>query len=315
MELRELGGSGLLTPPLILGGNVFGWTTDEKTGAAVLDAFVAAGGRMIDTADLYSNWVPGHVGGESEAAIGRWLKSRGRRGEVMITTKVGMLAGPHGERLTPGHIATAAEASLRRLGVECIDLYLAHQDDETVPREVVAEAFDALVRAGKARAVGASNFTAERLAGALDVAEARGLARYEVLQPHYNLMERARFEGPLQDLCVARGVGVTPYYGLASGFLTGKYRDTGDLAKSARGGGAGQYLNARGRAVLAALDGVAEETGASLAAVALAWMAHQPGVVAPIASATSPAQVEELAVAMDLRLTQAQLARLDTASA
>lgn len=313
MALRELGGSGLLTPPLILGGNVFGWTADEKAGEAVLDAFVAAGGRMIDTADLYSNWVPGHQGGESERAIGRWLKARGRPEGVMITTKVGMLAGDNGERLTPRHIAAAAEGSLRRLGVECIDLYLAHQDDETVPQEVVAEAFDALVKAGKVRAVGASNFTAGRLAAALDVAEAGELARYEVLQPHYNLVERGQFEGPLQALCVARGIGVTPYYSLASGFLTGKYRGRGDLGQSARGDGAARYLDARGLAVLAAMDAVAAETGTSLAAIALAWLAAQPAVTAPIASATSAAQMEELAAAMHLTLTAEQLGRLDEA--
>jgi aryl-alcohol dehydrogenase-like predicted oxidoreductase len=311
MALRELGRSGLMTPPLILGGNVFGWTADEAAGMAVLDSFVAAGGRMIDTADKYSTWVPGHIGGESEAAIGRWLKARRLGGQVMITTKVGMM----GEGLRPAHIAAAAEGSLRRLGVECIDLYLAHQDDENTPQETVAEAFDALVRAGKVRAIGASNFTAERFAGALDTAQAQGCARYQVLQPHYNLMERAAFEGPLQSLCLAYGIGVTPYYSLASGFLTGKYRNAIDLGKSARGDGAGRYLDTRGLAVLAALDSVAEETGASLAAIALAWLAHQPAVAAPIASATTAAQMEELAAAMHLTLSADQLARLDTASA
>ncbi len=317
MKLRQLA-PGLDTPPLILGGNVFGWTIDDAAGFAVLDAFVAAGGRMIDTADAYSAWVPGNRGGESEAAIGRWLKRRGRRDDVAITTKVGMLPGEGGEGLAPARIAAAIDASLARLGTDHVDLYLAHRDDADTPQEEVAEAFDRLVRAGKVRAIGASNFSPARLASALDIAEANGLARYEVLQPYYNLVERRQegqpFEGALQALCVARGIAVTPFYSLANGYLTGKYRSQADLRQSSRGDRVRAYLDGRGPAVLAAMDGVAAETGASLAAVALAWLACQPSVAAPIASATSAAQVAELARAMTLELSAGQLDRLDRAS-
>lgn len=319
VPLRPLGQSGLETPPLILGGNVFGWTVDDRASFAVLDAFVDAGGRMIDTADVYSAWVPGHTGGESEATIGRWLKRRGRRGDIMITTKVGMLPGEGGKGLAPARIAAAIDASLARLETDHVDLYLSHIDDADAPQEDVAEAFDRLVKAGKARAIGASKFTPERLASALDICDANGLARYSVLQPYYNLLERREkgvpFEGALQDLCITRGIAVTPFYGLANGYLTGKYRSEADLGKSIRGERVRGYLDGRGPAVLAAMDEVAAETGASLAAVALAWLARQPSVVAPIASATSPAQVAELAQAMALSLSADQLSRLDQASA
>lgn len=313
MTERALGGSGLTTPPLMLGGNVFGWTADEPASFAILDAFVAGGGRAIDTADVYSAWVPEHRGGESEAIIGRWLKARGRRDGVLVATKVGMpLGGSTG--LAPARIGAAAEASLRRLQTDHIDLYFAHADDADTPLEATLEAFDRLLRAGKVRAIGASNYAADRLAQALDVSADRGLAAYSVLQPHFNLLERSAFEGPLQELCVARNVAVVPYYGLASGFLTGKYRSRADLAGRARGSGVADYLGPRGLAVLAALDEVAAEAGATPAQVALAWLAAQPAVAAPTASATTVAQVEELLGAMRLSLTAAQLARLDAAS-
>jgi aryl-alcohol dehydrogenase-like predicted oxidoreductase len=229
IDHRPLGSSGLATPALILGGNVFGWTADEAASFAILDAFVEGGGVMIDTADVYSAWAPGHKGGESETVIGRWLERSGKRERVQIATKVGMMAG-----LAPERIAAACDASLRRLGVETIDLYYAHKDDAGTPLADTLGAFDALVRAGKVRALGASNYEATRLAEALDASAADGLAAYSVLQPWYNMVERARFEGPLRDLCMARGIGVAPYYSLANGFLTGKYRSEADLGKSVR---------------------------------------------------------------------------------
>src|SRR3954470_2877776 len=259
-ELRPLGRSGLATPPLVLGGNVFGWTARGEDAFRILDRFVGAGGRMIDTADVYSAWVPGHQGGESESLIGEWLRRRGSKGDVLIATKVGMLPGEGGEKLEPARIAAAAEASLRRLGVEAIDLYYAHQEDEKTPVEDSLAAFDALVKAGKVRALGASNYSAESLRRALAISEERGLARYEVLQPEYNLVSRDKFEGPLQQVCIEHGLGVLPYYGLASGFLTGKYRSRADEGKSVRGGRMAKYLEGNGIAVLRAMDEVAAET-------------------------------------------------------
>jgi aryl-alcohol dehydrogenase-like predicted oxidoreductase len=310
---RKLGDSGLTTPPLILGGNVFGWTADPKTSHAVLDAFVAGGGRMIDTADVYSAWAPGNRGGESESILGAWLAARGRRGDVLIATKVGWeMQGERG--LSPDQIARRAEASLQRLRTDYIDLYFAHRDDPGTPLEATLDGFDRLVKSGKARAIGASNYDAARLQDALETSERKGLARYSVLQPQYNLLEREQFEGPLQDLCVARGLAAIPYYGLASGFLTGKYRSKADLAGKPRGGAVEKYLNDDGLRVLAALDTVAAQVRATPAQVALAWLAAQPGVAAPIASATSVAQVEELLDAMRLNLSAEQLAILDSAS-
>jgi aryl-alcohol dehydrogenase-like predicted oxidoreductase len=227
-ELRRIGRSDLTTPPLILGGNVFGWTADQDTSFAVLDAFVAGGGKVIDTADVYSAWVDGHKGGESEAVIGAWLKQRGRRDDVVITTKVGMLPIDGVQGLAPAHIAKAVEGSLRRLGTDYIDLYLAHRDDEGTDQAEVAQAFDRLVKEGKVRAVGASNFTADRLASAVEGQKAKGLARYQALQNQYNLLERGDYEGAVQDYCVAHDIGMTPYYGLASGYLSGKYRKAED---------------------------------------------------------------------------------------
>jgi aryl-alcohol dehydrogenase-like predicted oxidoreductase len=314
MDVRTLGGSDLETPRLVLGGNVFGWTASGEEAFAILDRFVEAGGTMIDTADVYSAWVPGHKGGESETLLGEWLKRRGRRDDVLIATKVGMLPGEGGEKLEPARIAAAAEASLRRLGTH-IDLYYAHQDDEKTPLGDTLAAFDALVKAGKVRAIGASNYSAARLGEALDISEREGLARYEVLQPEYNLMVRDNFEGDRQQLCLDRKIGALPYFGLASGFLTGKYRSEADKAKSIRGGRMDGYMTDRGFAVLAALDEVASEAGATPAQVALAWLAAQPGVTAPIASATSRAQLDELLGVLTLELSGEQVERLTVAGA
>lgn len=313
MNERQLGTSGLSTPPLVLGGNVFGWTADRGASFAVLDAFVAGGGRMIDTAESYSAWVPGHRGGESERIIGEWLAARGRRDSVLIATKVGWEIG-NARGMSPARITEAIEGSLRRLGTDYIDLYFAHKDDPETPLEETLEAFDRLVRDGKVRALGASNYGAQRLVQALDLSSQRQWTGYTVVQPLYNLMERAGFEGPLADLCRVRNLGVVPYFGLASGFLTGKYRSEADLAGRTRGGAVKKYMNPRGFRVLDALAVVAEETGASMPQVALAWLAAQPGVTAPIASATGAAQVEELLGATRLALGPAQLEALERAS-
>ncbi|WP_213981914.1 aldo/keto reductase [Sphingomonas sp. dw_22] len=314
-ESRELGASGLATPPLVLGGNVFGWTIDKGESFRILDRFAEAGGVMIDTADAYSAWVPGNKGGESETIIGEWLEQSGKRDKVLIATKVGMLPGEGGEKLAPTRIAAAAEASLARLGVDTIDLYFAHQDDESVPQEEYLAAFATLIKAGKIRALGASNFHAARLKSALDIAADTGLPHIRVLQPEYNLVSRHKFEGELQDLCITHNVGVIPYYGLASGFLTGKYRTEADYGKSVRGGRMAAFLEGKGKAVLAAMDQVAAETGATLAQIALAWLAAQPGVTAPIASATSVEQLDELVGAWDVKLSPEQLALLTDAGA
>jgi aryl-alcohol dehydrogenase-like predicted oxidoreductase len=314
MDVRTLGGSDLETPRLVLGGNVFGWTASGEEAFPILDRFVEAGGTMIDTADVYSAWVPGHKGGESETLLGEWLKRRGRRDDVLIATKVGMLPGEGGEKLEPARIAAAAEASLKRLGTH-IDLYYAHQDDEKTPLGDTLAAFDALVKAGKVRAIGASNYSAARLGEALDISEREGLARYEVLQPEYNLMVRDKFEGDRQQLCLDRKIGALPYFGLASGFLTGKYRSEADKAKSIRGGRMDGYMTDRGFAVLAALDEIASEAGATPAQVALAWLAARPGVTAPIASATSRAQLDELLGVLTLELSGEQVERLTVAGA
>jgi aryl-alcohol dehydrogenase-like predicted oxidoreductase len=313
-ELRTIGTTGMRTPRLVLGGNVFGWTARGEEAFRILDRFAEAGGTMIDTADVYSAWAPGHRGGESESLIGEWLKRRGSKGEILVATKVGMLAGEGGEKLEPARIAAAAEASLKRLGVEGIDLYYAHQDDARTPLEDSLAAFDRLVRDGKVRSLGASNYSAERLDQAIGISEREGFARYEVLQNEYHLLARDAFEGPLQDLCVERNVAALPYYGLASGFLTGKYRSQADQGKSIRGDRMGKYLNARGFAVLAALDETAAETGATPSQVALAWLAAQPTIVAPIASARTPEQLEELLGAMVLELSAPQLEGLQAAS-
>jgi len=308
---RALGASGITTVPLMLGGNVFGWTADEAASFAVLDRFVERGGTLIDTADVYSAWAPGHRGGESETVIGAWLRRSGAR--VQVATKVGKLAVDGKDGLRPEVIAKACDASLKRLGVERIDLYFAHADDANVPLADTMGAFDALVKAGKVGAVGASNYSAERLGEALAASDGDGLARFSVLQPEYNLLSRGEYEGALQALCVAENIGVVPYFGLASGYLSGKYRTAADLAKSARGQKAGGYMKGRGPEVLAAMDAVAAETGAGLPAIALAWLAAKPGITAPIASATSAEQLDDVMASLDLSLTPEQMARLDDA--
>ncbi|HEX8223133.1 MAG TPA: aldo/keto reductase [Allosphingosinicella sp.] len=313
-EHRPIGRSGLSTPRLVLGGNVFGWTATGEEAFRILDRFIDAGGTMIDTADVYSAWVPGHQGGESESLIGEWLKRRGARDGVQIATKVGMLHNHGGGKLEPWRIAKAAEASLKRLGVDTIDLYYAHRDDPGTPMEEVLEAFDALVHAGKVRALGASNFTAERLAEALAVSDRLGFARYEALQNEYHLLARDSFEGGLERLCLSEEIGALPYFGLASGYLTGKYRSEADYGRSVRGDRMAKYVDGRGPTVLAALDEIAAETKATQAQIALAWIAARPAIAAPIASARTPEQLEELLGAMTLELSASQIARLDSAS-
>lgn len=313
MTDKLLGQSGLSTPPLILGGNVFGWTADRAASFAVLDRFVEGGGRMIDTADVYSAWAEGHKGGESESMIGAWLKASGARDRISIATKVGMLPGEGGKGLQPDRIRAAVDASLERLGVETIDLYFAHKDDPDVPLDEVMGAFGELVDAGKVRAIGASNYSADRLAAALRVADERGLPRFTVMQPELNLLDRDQYEGALQQLCIAEDIGVVPYYSLASGYLSGKYRDAADLRQSPRGFKAKSYMEGRGPAVLAVMDRIAAETGATLSQIALAWVAQQPGVTAPIASATRVDQLDELLGSMALELGPDHLAALGAA--
>lgn len=314
METRALGRSGLRIPPVVFGGNVFGWTADEATSFRLLDACVEAGLNAIDTADVYSAWAPGNKGGESEAVIGAWLKRRGRRRDVLVLTKVGMEIPGRGKGLSPAWIATAVEDSLRRLGTDVIDLYQAHRDDPSVPLAETLGAFARLVEQGKVRAIGASNYAAPRLREALETSARLGLPRFESLQPHYNLMERG-IEADLLPLCRDQGLGVIPYYSLASGFLTGKYRAAADAAKSVRGKGAlEKYLNARGEAVLAALDAAAARLRATPAQVALAWLIAKPGIAAPIASATGVGQLADLARAATLRLDAEAIAALDAAS-
>ncbi|MEU3750687.1 MULTISPECIES: aldo/keto reductase [Streptomyces] len=310
--LRPLGASDLHVFPLALGGNVFGWTADEAESFAVLDAYVAAGGNFVDTADMYSSWAEGHEGGESETVIGRWLASRGRRDDLVIATKVG--AHPRYKGLAATTVKAAVEESLRRLGTDHIDLYYTHFDDETVPVEEIVTALDQLVKDGKVRAVAASNISPERLRASLDFAEAEGLARYVALQPHYNLVSRETYEGPLQETVERAGLSAVPYFGLASGFLTGKYRP-GTAVDSVRASGASAHLDTdRGRAVLSALDAVAEAHEAEVATVALAWLAAQPTVAAPIASARTVDQLPALVASADLTLTEADLKLLKEAS-
>jgi len=312
MQQRKLGQSPLAVTPLALGGNVFGWTADEQTSFAVLDAFVAHGGNAIDTADAYSYWVPGHQGGESEMVIGRWLKQRGKRDDVIIGTKVGMWEKRKG--LKRDNIVEACEDSLRRLGVEMIDLYWLHRDDEhTAPAEYLA-ALDKLVRAGKVRAVGASNFSAPRLKASLGESKRKSLVSFVAQQPEYSLMNRD-IEKDLMPLCASEGVGIMPYFPLASGFLTGKYRTPADKTKSVRGGSAVKHLEGNGKQVLTALDAVAARHGATCAQVALAWVMAKPAIAAPIASATSVEQITELMGALELTLTADDVADLDKASA
>ncbi len=315
MQQRPLGRSGLTVAPLALGGNVFGWTADEAASFAVLDAFVGDGFNLIDTADVYSTWVPGHRGGESETMIGRWLAKSGKRNRVVLATKVGKDMGNGRIGLAPKYIRQAVDASLQRLQTDHIDLYQSHDDDTNTPLEETLGAFADLIKAGKVRAIGASNHTAARLKQALDISTRHGLPRYESLQPLYNLVERPAYETELEPLCRAEGVGVINFYALASGFLTGKYRNEADAKKSPRGSGiVTKYLNERGRRVLDALDSAAAQHKATPAQVALAWQMARPGITAPIASATSLAQWREIAGAARLQLDAGTIAAIDTAS-
>jgi aryl-alcohol dehydrogenase-like predicted oxidoreductase len=314
MDRRQLGSTGFEVAPLAFGGNVFGWTVDEAMSFKLLDAFVAAGFNLIDTADSYSRWVSGHQGGESETVIGRWIARRGRHDDVIVATKVGSDMGQGHKVLRKDYILQAAEASLRRLQVDCIDLYQSHWDDENTPLEETLGAYDQLLRQGKVKAIGASNYSAARLKQALEVTKSHGLPRYQTLQPLYNLYDRDSFEGELQALCVRENLGVITYFSLAAGFLSGKYRSEADFGKSARGPGMKKYMNARGMKILDALDAVAKRYNATPAQIALAWLMTRPGVTAPIASATNLTQLQELLRAAEVKLDAEGIAALERAS-
>jgi aryl-alcohol dehydrogenase-like predicted oxidoreductase len=315
MQTRKLGGSPLEVSPVCLGGNVFGWTADERTSFSILDAFVGAGFNFVDTADVYSRWVPGHKGGESETVLGNWFKQSGKRKNVILATKVGIELAPDKKGLSKAYILREVEDSLQRLQTDYIDLYQSHIDDATVPLEETLGAYDQLIKQGKVRAIGASNYTAERLAEALKVSKQDNLPRYECLQPHYNLYERAGYESGLEPLCRAEGIGVIPYFALASGFLTGKYRSEVDLAQGPRGQMVKKYLADRGFAILAALDKVAAKHGSTPGKVAVAWLIARPSVTAPIASATSVDQLDDLVDAATLKLDPDSIDALNQASA
>lgn len=316
MNLRELGRSGIRVPTITFGGNVFGWTVDQATSFSLLDALLDHKLNFIDTADVYSAWVPGNFGGESETIIGNWLQKSGKRDQIILATKVGKPMGPQLKGLSARYIREAVEASLRRLKTDYIDLYQAHDDDQNTPLAETMSAFDSLIKEGKVRAIGASNYSAERLAKALDVSAKLGLARYETIQPEYNLYDRHDFEVELAPLVQKESLGVINYYALASGFLSGKYRSAEDAHKSARGNGiVEKYLNSRGLGILDALEQVANEVNASPVAVALAWQIAQPGITSPIASATSLKQLNELAVAANLSLSTEQVRVITDASA
>lgn len=314
MKMRKLGRSDLQVSPLAFGGNVFGWTADEATSFRLLDRFVDEGFNFIDTADMYSKWVPGNKGGESETIIGKWLKKSGKRDKVIIATKLGMEMAPDRKGLSPAYIRSAAEESLKRLQTDYIDLYQSHTDDAATPLLDTMLAYEKLIDAGKVRAIGASNYSAERFEEALSVSRKNNLPRYESMQPNYNLLDRVDFEAKMQGVCVDNGVGVISYFSLASGFLTGKYRSEADLAKGPRGQMVKKYLNDKGLKVLDALDSVAKESASTPARVALAWVLAQPSIAAPIASATSLPQLDDLFAATQLTLSPAQLAQLDAAS-
>ena len=316
MQKRSLGRTGLSIAPIVFGGNVFGWTADEKTSFALLDAFFDAGFNAIDTADVYSAWVDGHEGGESEIVIGKWLKqSSVKREDAVIVTKVGFDNQGRKTGLSPNWIAEAVDASLKRLQTDYIDLYLAHKPDEDVPISDTLEAFERLKQQGKIRSIGCSNYNAAQLRASLDAAAQNNLPRFDVLQPEYNLYNRADFEGPLAELCTKEDIGVINYYSLAAGFLTGKYRTKADTEGVARSYRVGDYVNARGLAVLGAMDTVAAETGARLADIAIAWLLRKQAISAPIASATSLSQLESFTRAVNLELTDEMMAVLDTAGA
>jgi len=316
MDMRPLGRSGLQVSPLCFGGNVFGWTADEATSFRLLDAWVDAGFNFVDTADVYSRWAPGHVGGESETVIGQWLRKSGKRNRVVLATKVGKPMGDGKVGLSPAYIREAVDASLRRLRVDHIDLYQSHDDDPSTPLEDTLGAFAELIKVGKVRAIGASNYSAPRLAQALEVSKRLRLPRYECLQPLYNLYDRAVYEAELEPLCAREGLGVINFYALASGFLTGKYRTAADASKSARGSGATEkYLNPRGLRILDALDKAAKQYGSTPGQIAIAWQVARPSITAPIASATSVGQLNELMAAAQLKLDAGTMAALDAASA
>jgi len=309
LTFKPVGTSGIAIAPLVFGGNVFGWTADQNTSFTILDRLLDAGLTTIDTADVYSRWHPGNQGGESETILGDWLASRGVRHRIQLMTKVGMDQG-----LSAAHIERAAEASLKRLRTDHIDIYFSHRWDGDVPQAETLAAYDRLIRAGKVRTIGASNFTAEQVRSALNVAQRDNLPRYQILQPEYSLMERASFEGPLADVAIEQGLAVISYYALASGFLTGKYRTEADLAGHARADRVRKYLNPRGLRILAALDAVAARHHAQPASVAIAWLMHRPGITAPIASASRVAQVDTLIQATQLALTDEDMAQLTLAS-
>jgi aryl-alcohol dehydrogenase-like predicted oxidoreductase len=314
MEKRRLGQSSLEVPPITFGCNVFGWTADEKTSFALLDAWVDAGFNFLDTADVYSRWHPGNTGGDSELIIGKWLKARGNRDEIILATKLGIEMAPGKKGLSKGYMQTAVEDSLRRLQTDYIDLYQSHRDDPETPIEETLSGYADLIKQGKIREIGASNFSAARLGEALKISAEKGLPRYQSMQPQYSLVERTEFEGPLEDLCIAENIGVIGYYSLASGFLTGKYRASADTEGQARGSRVQKYLNNYGFGVLAALDEVAARYEAKPGQVALAWLIARPSVTAPIASATNLQQLAELAEAAEIELDAESIEKIDTAS-
>ena len=314
MEKRKLGNSGLEVAPLAFGGNVFGWTTDEPTSFVLLDAFVDAGFNLIDTADMYSTWVEGHKGGESETILGKWLKRSGKREKLIIASKVGKEMGPNLQGLSKAYIMQAVEASLRRLQTDYIDLYQSHEDDPDTPLEETLEAYGQLIKQGKIRAIGASNYSAERLAQSLEVSEQTGYPRYESLQPLFNLYDREDYEKELEPLCLEKGVGVISFFSLGSGFLTGKYRSKEDLSNRARGSFVEKYLNERGFRIVEALDKVAQEHNITPAQVAIAWLISHPSITAPIASATNLEQLNELIEATTIELNPSVIDQLNQAS-
>jgi aryl-alcohol dehydrogenase-like predicted oxidoreductase len=315
MKKRQLGRSGLQVSPLCFGGNVFGWTVDEATSFNLLDGFTDAGLDFIDTADVYSRWVPGHMGGESETIIGKWLKQSGKRDKVIIATKLGMEMAADKKGLSRAYMMRAVEDSLRRLQTDYIDLYQSHSDDAQTPLEETMQAFGELIEQGKVRAIGASNYQADRLAESLEVSRRLGIPRYESLQPFYNLYDRDRYEAELEPLCLKKEIGVISYFSLAKGFLSGKYRSEADLSKSPRGQGVKAYLDERGFRILAALDELAEQHNATPAQVSLAWLIARPSITAPIASATTLEQLDDLIAATRLELDEAAIEKLNEASA
>jgi aryl-alcohol dehydrogenase-like predicted oxidoreductase len=315
MEKRELGKSGIKVSPFCFGGNVFGWTANEKKSFELLDALIDSGFDFVDTADVYSSWVPGNKGGESETIIGNWIKKSGKRDQIVIATKVGKPMGPDKKGLSKAYITRAVEDSLKRLQTDYIDLYQSHYDDKDTPLEETLDAFNDLTKQGKVRAIGASNYNEARLAEAIEISRKNGMAQYQTLQPEYNLYMRQGYETELEPVCVKNNIGVITYYSLASGFLTGKYRSEADLAKSARGQGVKKFLDDRGKRILDALDQVCKEYNTTQAAVSLAWLLTRPGIVAPIASATSVEQLKELSVSASLKLSAEAIAKLNNASA